>query len=662
MTRFLRDFAPFAFSIVMLLLPNTSNAGLDQSLAAIASPILFFDNANDLQFRLQLIRSAGPQDRIRMATFLWEEGQTLPRLTQELCAASARGARVELNVDSKSASSQMGIDVFNISNDVFKAQERLQVLANCGVKISIHNDTFNYVKVLGKPMPNIFAEASYQGKTVLPFTYIGQISHLRERLVALLGPELRRLGCETEAQHIFSDLQGLAFAIRDVLDLAQVDHRNDENTLPFEQNIERLRAYYLSILRNPIWQKLEGSDMRALNQRLQEILRNDSELSVVASHLREYNRLNHRKIMLLDGKTRHCAILGGRNFGDHFLRNDADSYLDGDIAICNNHQGLPPEEWTKLEASLNELTRESLDPLAQGPSRNAKTNLIPPQSRFRYKYLSASETQPGPLPPLAPLQSSAIPGGLRLKNGWKSAEILTAAWDPAVDQIRKKLILAIHNEHTEVYLETPYAEFNMALRREIENALLRGVRVTIVTNSMMMSDGLSQMIRVWMNPWNQDLTRRFPKLYRTKMVPRSFGHMIHFKGAGFRSQRLYYIGSHNFHSRSGLSDKEIGIFWQESSDTSVDQDLISLRNQYYRDLSRKNGEEALVTNGDLLNELVSEINSDRVFESNFSRAIYRALYTESGTQDTYITEERRLNLLIQRMDQSGITDFIGAFF
>ncbi len=203
-------------------------------------------------------------------------------------------------------------------------------------------------------------------------------------------------------------------------------------------------------------------------------------------------------------------------------------------------------------------------------------------------------------------------------------EFLRTDWDsyraPDYDEVRNRLYEYMENEKAHIFIESAYVELDERGRNILEQALQRGVDVDIITNSIFISDAGSKAIRLLSGQWIKELVTNYGKLAKNKnsqygdfnirFTTLAGGHMIHFKGASFACQsdgtqyyRTSIIGSHNYHSRSGYSDKEHALTWKEapSSDClskvadSVSEDqmvssntaknLFELREEYYAKLN-----------------------------------------------------------------------------
>lgn len=160
----------------------------------------------------------------------------------------------------------------------------------------------------------------------------------------------------------------------------------------------------------------------------------------------------------------------------------------------------------------------------------------------------------------------------------------------AYDEIRQVFRQAIADEQKEIYIETPYAQFLDEEKKLLENALDRGVKVTIKSNGLYTADGVSWLIRLHMARWVRDMYKKAKSgQFEYYSTTPHFNHAIHFKGAGFREQKdgrkLFIVTSHNFHPRSGMQDKEHAVVWRERLDSQ--NDLIDQRNAYFEGLTQK---------------------------------------------------------------------------
>lgn len=325
------------------------------------------------------------------------------------------------------------------------------------------------------------------------------------------------------------------------------------------------------------------------------------------------NRLNHRKLFSVrtpDG--RFCFILGGRNLGDHYLAWKSDSFIDGDILLCHNTAAPgtdPAALMAASDASFTELWNDR-DPGGAGIPTTVYS--ISPNPQFQF---SKETALPQPENTLAqpPVRGHALVRAY----GW---EFLSTGWardqrNGARDFVREKLYDLIDREQAEIFIESAYMEYDEIMQQKLEAALARGVKVIVISNSFFVSDGPSKLISIVRQPWTAQMLRNYggqnpPSEIEELLSPNvrpvgghgnwirdqqgrfSFfvttvmsGHMIHFKGAGFKCQRsdsgyhkAFLLGSHNFHERSGIADKEHALTWKEPIDLACAEKL-NLPNQ-----------------------------------------------------------------------------------
>ena len=221
----------------------------------------------------------------------------------------------------------------------------------------------------------------------------------------------------------------------------------------------------------------------------------------------------------------------------------------------------------------------------------------------------------GEVPP-ATRGNKTVSSGRFFRNSF-DWEIETSIWNPKHDDIRKSLHDMVKREQAEIFIESAYMDFDPQLEKHLEDALKRGVRVTIISNSVFTSDGASKLISFSRGQYINELLGKYADQFSWDFGANYYenarrqrphdpnqkgrfdfylttpytGHMTHFKGAGFKCQKgddgSYYktfiIGSHNFHRRSGVSDKEHALIWKEKID-------LSCFDRHYSYTLDKNGE------------------------------------------------------------------------
>jgi phosphatidylserine/phosphatidylglycerophosphate/cardiolipin synthase-like enzyme len=647
------------FASLLLVLTQTLAvaAAKANSLTDVANqfkhPQFIQDNAMALKFRLALLDHAAPGAQVRIATYTYEFGTATTALNAHMCAATARGVKVELIADAKSGEVLGQENPYNADANVKKVEQEFANLANCGVQVFIHNYNTDFVTIslFNKRVPNIFGPNVKNGDSVNPVKADLRLKELRARLSDALHSTLEKNHLPNNPANVFSDIQQL------VLNIAQLPSDNADGA---ESYIDMIGKNYRSILDDPFWSQFSQGNEAASVEKMKEInaaivtaLAKDPVLKDVRDKLRVYNRLNHRKLFIVqEPNGDSCAIVGGRNLGDSYLTNGPGTFRDGDVFFCSEQVPTLQKFMTEANASMDSLKTDLKDSAVNPPLKSVVRSI---RATRKIKGRAVAAIAPNLL---KAEDLGTIDQPMLLTSQWSS--------DGADDQIRLAMLKAIEREHKAIYIETAYAEFNKSMRDALQDALSKGVTVHIVTNGLFISDGGSKLIRLWMARWNDEMGAKYPHLFKIEYAPVSAGHMIHFKGAAFRCQeavdksfyREYIVGSHNFHPRSGYSDKENSIEWREATDTTCSDpasDLITLRAQYYQNQAKLAGGAVLRSYKSLYEEL-NEVTFR--FEDypnvNLARAIDRAMYLNGQ-----LIEPQKLNWIQDLLDQGGLRDLIG---
>lgn len=624
----------------------------------------FIENNDDaLKFRLALLDNASKGATVRVATFVFDYGDAVETLAAHMCKATRRGVHIELISDAK------GGEIAGIDNAYDglpmqkKSEELLQYLTRCGVKVFIHNYNTSYVNFYSSllsnnftRLPNIFGVPDGSNVNVIQAGL--RLSHLRQRISEVVRPTLDKLGVRSDLSGILSDVQGVVLGVQSVGSAAT------DPTLLNNVNgdILSISSNYRAILTDPFWSEMNAAKMRAVTVAIQKAIEGDPELKAVRANLRVFNRLNHRKLFLVQDSGESCVIIGGRNLGDAYLTSKSDSYRDGDVFFCSKSDPSREKFFKDAQADLNQLEHPSNDPVL-GPKAIAHTVLIR-ANRLRYQNLDVRRIR------LTKYSAETLKG--EDLNDFSQPVLLLSAWDPKTDQVRAALLRGLDQEQKEAYIETAYAEFDAPLKTAIEGALKRGVRIRLVTNGMFISDGASQLIRLWMAHWIESMEKKYSKdHFQVAYAPLSEGHMIHFKGAGFRCQkdaqgnyyRTYIVGSHNFHPRSSYSDKENSLEWQEATDSTCPEptdDLIAKRIAYYQAESKIVKHPVLATYPTLFSE-VNEVASTSADAKSvaLARAILQSLYLDAGSKKVTMVYEPQFEWIEYLLDVGGLRDYVG---
>jgi phosphatidylserine/phosphatidylglycerophosphate/cardiolipin synthase-like enzyme len=662
--------------------PVLAVESFDKSIRMYEQPQLFDDNDKAFNARLYILDHAPKGASVKVATFVFDYGERVQQLAAHMCKASKRGVSVELLVDSKSGDRVDQEDTFDSTDDIKKAEQIYSYLATCGVSVYIHNSIQNYVTFFGYKLPNVFDVKN--GSSVGLIKILNRISDIKSRLSKdILNPALKKMGISLDSGDVIDRIQSLAMSVSHLAGIKGLEEEGGG-----ADPISAVKSRYKKLMLDPFWKQMDVSKMKVITDELQKAFLQDKggangvSIKEVYGAIRTFNRLNHRKMFLVetaDGSS-GCAFIGGRNLGDHYLKNSEHSFHDGDVLVCKHHLENAEDGGDSLFASINqsfaELRDNEQDP--GNPDKKSPVRLVQPNAKYQ-KLLSDS------------VKDEGLSLGLPLVN-FSNPRLLLTGWDPRKDEVRFALLRAISREQNEIYIETAYAEYNGSIRRALKKAIVeRGVKVFMVTNGLFISDGPSKLIRFWMRDWMETMQRDYPKHFTAGFATLNSGHMIHFKGAGFRCQlrrvkkkgsealvdvyeRTYFIGSHNFHPRSGSSDKEHMLQWDEATDASCisnapDTDLVALRKAYYANLN-KTGKPQLMKFPTIYHECTTAISYANKFPKDkdlaksaiYARTIKLTMYESMGTKNQptllYPEETKRF---VELLDESGLRDLTGLF-
>ncbi len=176
-----------------------------------------------------------------------------------------------------------------------------------------------------------------------------------------------------------------------------------------------------------------------------------------------------------------------------------------------------------------------------------------------------------------------------------------------------------------------------------------------------------------MSNWVAKTKIAYPKNFQILFTSYEGGHMTHFKGAGFACQekregnvRTYIIGSHNFHPRSGRSDKEHALVWEQTAETSCVSgfsglnDIMQFRKIIFAQISKHIQAEVLEEYPDLFTELqtVKRLNKKQrdVPAQLMAQAMIQVFFTP---RTNMLQDEARVKWVLQLLDSGGLHDLIG---
>ena len=293
--------------------------------------------------------------------------------------------------------------------------------------------------------------------------------------------------------------------------------------------------------------------------------------------LGEFNRVNrrmHNKLFIADGA---MAVAGGRNIGnEYFGRNTETNFIDLDTfvtgAIVPRLQSLFDLFWNSphvlpLQAVVRtELSRQEL------------------QRRFEVLTDEASTPPPPRPPPNDPLGYSPMAEDLnagKLNLIWAEATAYADSPERAigktasyggvplldVDSVRYNVVENMRRARSEVAIASPYLIPGEAGLEVMNTARERGVKVSLVTNSLAATD--EPLVHTGYRRYRDDMLQVGVELHelssdRAKRSVRLgvFGTAIgrlHMKTAVYDKSKLF-IGSMNFDPRSSIHNTEIGLF------------------------------------------------------------------------------------------------------
>jgi phosphatidylserine/phosphatidylglycerophosphate/cardiolipin synthase-like enzyme len=700
-------------------------------------PQLFQNNDRAFAARLKLLDQAPPGATVKVLTFVFDNGEVTRRLSTHLCLAAKRGVNVELIADSKSGDRPAIADVFDSDPNNRINEENYQYMANCGVKVVIHNHLAQFNSLFGHNIPKVT-----NINTAL--TTIYQLKKIADDSIAIFKEEIESKEFKAYARDEFR-ASGLTLEFLDTLKpdayrlmvAALVSRSHDRGAKSFWQKTLELLAKapglrdpeVSKVLDNPalapdlfdqslaaIHEKFSALDLNKVkSQSIGKLyarlkVRFDANPGLVAfyEHIRRFNRLNHRKLFLVETRAGEgCMFLGGRNLGDHYLAAHHDSFLDGDVLYCRHHGEASKDVLNEGSDSFDELKNSLADDVL-GNDKDAATTEYQPVKGFQYAELivphwlrdplsahgqgrtsdwkSVSEKNRTLLDPAMwkdqlPIQGMPLYGS---KN-WRVHRV---NWQPKIenDPVRQALIKAIQNETEEVYIETAYAEFDDALRAVVEAALDRGVNVRLVTNGLFVSDGPSKAIRVFMGLWLRDLQVKYDGSdsrrgkFDVLFASLEAGHMIHFKGAGFRCQkeagkdpyRTFLIGSHNFHPRSGYSDKEHALQWDAQARETCRvkhglpalpmadmPDMVDYRDRFYAEAQAYYKGGVLKKYSSIKDELEHVLSLDDKKappeRKRKAKLLLKTLYRDNGE----LRGGRGTEFFLEFLREAGVRDFLG---
>ncbi|MGZ3657667.1 MAG: phospholipase D-like domain-containing protein [Bdellovibrionota bacterium] len=660
-----------------------------------SNPQLIETNSAALDARLKLLDMAPRGARARISSYEFLNGEATRRLARHVCLAATRGVRVELLVDGKYGDRSGYPDALDNSEESQIAYELYQYMANCGAQVELYNHTESFISVLGFRLPNIFGDPALNGHSVNPLKVLGRLNAILDTIGNIGNEELQKEGVKSaDLRPLLRTIRNVAFEVMQFSTvLKQMDEYGSYEPANFDGSVERFQNLYAEILGNPAWDKIPSAKFKPALSRILARLQSDPAFHTTYEVLRRYNRIQHRKLFIVESGFEGCLIMGGRNLGDPYLTDGPGTFIDGDVLLCRNQPGDAGLAVTDAIESFENLKNDRNDGVLK-KSNDLAITTIQKNPNFHFSYLLF----PAPLAPrglqsapyrgrLSPEKRTLLPerewrdekpvlGEAAFENG-QNWHVLRANWNPAEDQVRSELIRRINNETQQVYIESAYAEFGPDIRAAIESALARGVRVHLVTNSFFQTDGISKIIRPFMAPWMQRTQEKFGKLFQVRLTTTEAGHMIHLKDAAFACQksgglfvRSYLLGSHNFDPRGGRSDKENSLSWEEpisSCSDSAGGGLELRRRAFFQSLSNQLHTPVLAEYADFHAEIESpsieqRFTHDTTLSNSWGSRALRQIFFLEGERTVRLNHEARVNQVLRVAEQGGLMDLIGLLF
>lgn len=618
------------------------------------TPEIFMHNEEALAARLKLLDQVPAGGEAKIMTFVYENGESTRLLAAHMCLAAKRGVQVEFTPDSKHGSRPGVLDVFDDNPHYQVNEEVYQLLVNCGVKVRVYNhildEQFQVLKskpivIPMLPHKNTSSAVGYLSERI---SNLWALENMRDDLNALLDEHFDLIRDDVK-----KDAVKLKESFKSILRSTIMDYLRSEESAKAEtimETAEKIKELATKANQD-ILKKFSPAEIRKFLYSFVEKIQKHERLGQFYNGVRIFNRLNHRKLFFVSYDNQSCMFVGGRNLGDHYLtwgrHHDHPSFMDADVLVCSHHLTERDNDvFAEARNSFLELWNNSdkQDPLNLKPevfsiqknlnyeynfvlfkdenvdywgnplwiwmptkkNINHTEHYVPirwKQSERKYHQELTEHDRLIPAPTVWRNQQKVSGLPIQGAYGW---DFHTTTWMRTKDQVRDQMYQAIDRETEHIYIETAYGEMSTGFRQKLEKALQRGVEVEFVTNSYFIDDIGAKAIRLLSARWTRAMLEKYPKLFSARFANVRFGHMIHFKGASFKCQvanlpgtsvqpyRFNLIGSHNFHGRSGYTDKEHAVTWKQNPNAkcakkhnvqaSTDKDLKDFRNEYYSEL------------------------------------------------------------------------------
>ncbi len=623
---------------------GASEQGFSEYIRQYDMPQFLEHNDRAFQARLKLLDRAPAGSVVRVLTFTFDNGFVVRKLAAHLCQAVRRGVEVRFMADSKYGSIPGEKTIFDHELN----EEVYQYMANCGVQVRIHN-IVPHKMVAGIPVPDDLI-ATFRKPEISP---VNRLNH--RKLFWVKGPS------DADACLILGG-------------------RNlGDHYLEWDGRKESF---------------LDG-DVLLCRHMFEGYIR-EGERAIVEQTEHSFDELwNDQEF----GKSIVRPIFANPDFEFRFITLDTrGARVNGRFVSLDTEEGRALFRKAGGTDRIHERDAAELALVKLSPKHHVKIGID--SKEIDDKDREALQKEGFAIPVAVPVGGRAAAKGHALRQSW-NWRFLRTSWEPPAgapriprtDQIRDELYKAIDRERKHIYIETGFAHIDEEFGRRLEAAMERGVKVEIVSNSLFTYTGAAKAIRLLMNPWLHAMSERWGverllKKYGPSAKDRAFeearfilrltsvhaGHLIHFKAAGFKCQdrekeaghfeKRFFVGSHNFHPRSGLSDKEHALTWVEPVDydcmkavgesrfspdqiarakaekgtvADMDQDLIDIRTRFYKRVGgiySRAGAPILQVTGSLQQEINRALSDPEAkkkmgtFEYYFAKGLIRFVLTE----------------------------------
>ena len=285
-----------------------------------------------------------------------------------------------------------------------------------------------------------------------------------------------------------------------------------------------------------------------------------------AALLTDFGRLNrrmHNKLFVADGSV---AVVGGRNLADeYFFRGESENFIDIDFgvmeAVTRQAEALFDEYWNSAESYpvLSIIHSGAEDRPASDTASAVHARPSPDKASDVWAHARLSDVLDG----RARLEASVADVSLAADTPTKSKSRDSGR----LPSLTAKFIATLKSARNEVVLFSPYFIPGERGVAELKALRKRGVRVTIVTNSIVTSD--EPLVSAAFLPYREKLLEAGVRIFELdadslagdrKLRNTRGGHSgrLHAK-LGIIDRQVVLAGSMNLDLRSAFTNTEIGM-------------------------------------------------------------------------------------------------------